>query len=62
MAIRISVKVQPSEEDLSMVRKIVDRYIDKRWRPYMLFKGEVMLGQGYSISDIEKQFSSKIKV
>ena len=62
MAIRIPVKVQPSKSDLDMVRNIVDRYIDKRWRPYMLFKGEVMLQQGYSVSEIDKQFSNKTKV
>lgn len=62
MAIRIPVKVQPSKSDLDMVRNIVDRYIDKRWRPYMLFKGEVMLQQGCSVSEIEKQFSNKTKV
>lgn len=47
---------------LDMVRNIVDRYVDKRWRPYMLFKGEWMLREGYSVSDIEKQFSGNIKV
>lgn len=62
MAIRIPVKVRPSKGDLDKVREIVDRYIDKRWRPYMLFKGEVMLEQGYSVSDIEKQFSNSTKV
>ena len=62
MAIRLPDKVCPSKGDLDMVREIVDRYIDKRWRPYMLFKGEVMLRQGYSISDVEKQFSNKTKV
>lgn len=57
MGIRIPVKVRPSENDRNMVREIVDRYIDKRWQPYMLFKVEVMLEQGYSVSDIEKQLS-----
>ena len=62
MAIRMPSKVQPSKSDLDMVRNIVDRYVDKRWRPYMLFKGEWMLMEGYSVSDIEKQFSGNIKV
>lgn len=59
MAIRFQVKHIPSEAELMKVREIVECCCDKRWVSYMLFKGEVMLEQGYSISEIEKCFSKK---
>lgn len=59
MAIRLLVKHIPSEAEKIKIREIVECHCDKRWAPYMIFKGEVMLEQGYSISEVENCFSEK---
>ena len=59
MAIKLTPKRIPSADEVESVKRIVEQYCEKRWQPYMLFKGTVMLEQGYSVSEVEEHFSKK---